>query len=105
MVNTGNEPKKIIVGWLTCKPGKRDELMSFVLPYISKCLEEKGCEFFEMNPSVQDPDTITLAECFADRKAHEIHLQSDTFQAFWKELAVHCVEGRFLNILSPYRTG
>jgi quinol monooxygenase YgiN len=100
MAGAANDPRKFIIGWLTCKPGRRDEVMALVVPYVSKCLMEEGCEFFEMNPSVQNPDVITLAECFASSEAHALHLQTVAFQAFWKGLQSRCVEGRFLNIFA-----
>ena len=47
-----NDPPKYIIGWLVCRPGRRDALMELVVPYVAACRREDGCVFFEMNPSV-----------------------------------------------------
>ncbi len=90
--------RKFIIGWLTCRPGKRDELVALLGPYVAACRAEEGCLFFEMNPSIDAPDSVTLAECFASREVHEAHLGTETFKAFWDRLHDLCIEGRFENI-------
>lgn len=95
---TSHDPRKYIIGWLTCCPGKRDALMAIVVPYVAECRAEDGCIFFEMNPSVHDPDLVTLAECFASPEAHAIHLETELFLRFWNRLPEFCTEGRFENI-------
>lgn len=98
MTEANADTRKFIIGWLTCRPGRRDELVDLIGPYVTACLAEPGCLFFEMNPSIQDPDVVTLAECFASREAHETHLGTETFQAFWERLGELCTGGRFENI-------
>ena len=98
MPDTTPDPRKYIIGWLTCRPGKRDELIPLIRPYVAACLSEEGCVFFEMNPSIHDPDVVTVAECYASREAHEAHLKRETFLRLWGRLHDLCLEGRFLNI-------
>ena len=40
--------RKYIVGWLTCRPGKREALLAIFAPYARACLAEEGCRFFEV---------------------------------------------------------
>ena len=60
--------------------------MKLAVPYVATCREEKGCLFFEMNPSFTDPDVVTIAECFESAEAHSAHLRTPWFEAFWAEL-------------------
>ena len=92
--------RKFIIGWLRCRPGKRDELVGLLGPYVAACRAEDGCLFFEMNPSIHDPDVVTLAECFATAEAHDVHCQQQTFRRFWDRLHDLCLDGRFENIFA-----
>ena len=94
-------PKKFIMGWLHFKPGKRDAFIAASRTYIETCRAEPGCEFFEFSVSPFDPDLATVMECFSDRRTHEeVHLKTEHFRKFWKDLGEVCIEGRFQNILS-----
>jgi len=42
MPDTPADPRKFIIGWLTCRPGKRDELVPLIGPYVAACLAEEG---------------------------------------------------------------
>jgi quinol monooxygenase YgiN len=92
------EKRKYIVGWLTCRPGKREALLRLFAPYARTCLQEDGCLSFEVCASVHDADVVTVAECFASEEAHEQHLRGDAFVRFWARLPEHCLSGRFENI-------
>ena len=94
------ERRKYIIGWLTFAPGKRDDFMKIAVPYVATCREEEGCVFFEMNPSVTDPDVVTFAECFKTAEAHSAHLRTPWFEAFWSELNRIGRHGRFENIFA-----
>ena len=96
----GAETRKYVIGWLTFAPGKRDGFMKIALPYIVACRAEEGCLFFEMNPSVTDPDVVTVAECFTRAEAHSAHLRTPRFEAFWAELSRIGLSGRFENIFA-----
>jgi quinol monooxygenase YgiN len=94
------EQRKYIVGWLTCRPGKRDALLTIFAPYARACLAEAGCRFFEVGPSVHDEDVVVVSECFSSREAHDVHLRSERFRAFQKLLPDYCLRGRFENVFS-----
>ncbi len=100
METAPTETRKYIIGWLTFAPGKRDDFMRIALPYVAACREEPGCVFFEMNPSVTDPDVVTIAECFESAEAHVAHLRTPRFEAFWAELSRIGLHGRFENIFA-----
>ena len=102
MSDTPSDPRKYIIGWLTCRPGRRDELAALIGPYVAACRAEEGCLFFDMNPSVTDPDVVTVAECFASREAHAAHLERETFRLLWDRLYDLCLEGRFLSIFPDH---
>jgi len=93
-----SDSRKYIIGWLTLRPGTRDEFMALARPYIATCLQEEGCLFFEMNPSGSGPDVVTVAECCKDEEAHEAHLRPPAFQAMWAEIGRLALHGRFENI-------
>jgi quinol monooxygenase YgiN len=97
---TKGDGRKYIVGWLTMKPGKRDEFLGFARPYVLECRKEEGCLFFEMTPSLDNPDVVVIAECFKDSAAHTLHLESGLFQEFWQRLDTVCLNGRFENVFA-----
>jgi quinol monooxygenase YgiN len=92
--------RKYIIGWLTFPPGGRDAFLAIARPYAAACRAEDGCLFFEMNPSADDPDVVTVTECFRSAAAHDSHLQGALFRGFWPELERRCLRGRFENIVA-----
>ena len=94
-IEARNDPRKYIIGWLVCRPGKRAALMELVVPYVSECRREEGCVFFEMNPSVHEPDPRHAGGVLRGPGG-------------WNRLPELCVEGRFENVFprraSPDRT-
>ena len=93
-----SDNRKFIIGWLTCRPGAREVLVDLARPYVAACRAEEGCLFFEMNPSIHEPDVVTVAECFASAEAHDAHCRGETFTRFWDRLHDLCLAGRFENI-------
>ena len=71
---------KFIIGWLTFKPGLRDDLLAAMQPLVQQIRAEEGCLFFEFNPKIDDPDTGVLAECFTSDAAHRWHKQTPHMQ-------------------------
>ncbi len=96
------EERKFIIGWVTCRPGRRDDLVALLGPYVAACRAEDGCLFFDINPSIHDPDVVTVAECFASREAHDAHLGREPFLSFWDRLPEFCLSGRFENIFAEH---
>ncbi len=94
------ETRKYIIGWLTFPPGARAGFLGMARSYVAHCRAEPGCLFFEMTPSESDPNVVVIAECFADAQAHQTHLATPEFAAFWAELTRIGTEGRFENIFA-----
>lgn len=92
------DPRKFIIGWLTCRPDRRDEVAALIGPCSAAARAEPGCLFYEMNPCLMEPDVVTLAEGWASREAHEAHLATEAFRQFWDRLHDLCIEGRFENV-------
>lgn len=80
--------------------GVRARFLDLARRYVAHCRTEPGCLFFEMNPSETHPDVVVIAEYFADRQAHETHLETPEFAAFWAELSRIGIEGRFENVFA-----
>jgi quinol monooxygenase YgiN len=90
--------KKFVLGWLTARPGKRDEFMAISQDYIKTCREEPGVILFEFHPSLTDPDLVLVIECFETAEAHDRHLAMPHFAAMWKEVERLIVGARFENV-------
>ena len=101
MTDQAIDGRKYIVGWLVLKPGRREAFLADVArPYISACRKEPGCLFFEMLASLDNPDGLVIAECFASAEAHAVHLRTDGFAAFWETLNREGISGRFENVIA-----
>jgi quinol monooxygenase YgiN len=98
MDNASPGGRKYIVGWLTCRPGRRDALLSAFGSYARACLAEEGCLFFEVGPSIHDENVVVVTECFASPEAHDRHLEGASFLAFRDGLADFCLRGNFENV-------
>ncbi len=92
--------KKFVIGWVTFKPEKRDELMEAIQDFAAATRQEKGCVFFEINLSREQPNCTVIAECFQSGEAHDEHHKTPHAKAFFEKTAGILVEGRFENILS-----
>ena len=92
--------KKFIMGWLTARPGKRDEFMAISEPYIETTLQEQGVIFFEFHPSLTDPDLVIVVECYETPEAQDLHHRTPHFVAMWSEVQRLIAEARFENIFA-----
>ena len=90
--------KKFIIGWLTLKPGKRDEFMTLSRSFVEATRQERGVIFFEFHHDLANSDGIVVVECYENREAHETHHQTPHFQAIWKVVQRLAVKGKFENI-------
>lgn len=77
---------KIIIGWLTCRPGTRAGFLSAMAPHSLETLREPGCEFFEYHERADDPDGVVLIEGFRDAAAHEFHRRTPHMVAMQAEV-------------------
>ena len=89
---------KFVIGWLTLKPGTRDEFMTLCRPFIAATREEEGVDFFEFHNDLGNSDGIVVVERYKSHEAHELHWTTPHFQAMWH--IVQAIEGRFENIFA-----
>ncbi len=89
---------KIGVGWLTLKPGMRDEFMALVPAFAAATRSEAGCLFFEMTRSIDDPNVVVIAQAFKDEAAHAEHVRSPHENQLLRDLDRLGAFLRFLNI-------
>jgi quinol monooxygenase YgiN len=59
---------------MKCLPGKGDEYAAGFLPRTLETQKEPGCLQYELFRSMENPDTFTLLERWADEAALEVHM-------------------------------
>jgi quinol monooxygenase YgiN len=63
-------------------PGREQELENALYGLVEPSREEKGCIAYELHRDPEHPGRFMFYEVFADRAAHENHLNSPHFQKF-----------------------
>ena len=60
----------------TAKPGMREAFLNAVKSsgILQRILDEKGCRRYEYFASVQNPDTLLLAETWENAELQKIHM-------------------------------
>ena len=79
---------KFVTGWLSLRPGKRDEFMALARPFMAATL------------SSTDPDAVIALEKYRTPGAHDLHHQTPHFAEMWGHVQRLCIEGRFENIFA-----
>jgi quinol monooxygenase YgiN len=79
----GGDDMKIIVGFFTTKPGKRDEYLAAAQNYLQKSRLDRDCLYIELLPMPDRPDTIMLGEAFTSEEAHRRHENTDHMRELW----------------------
>ena len=87
-----------VIGWLTVKPGKREELMVLTTPVLALTRKEKGCLFYELHPSTLDSNLIVVIEGWETKNDHEAHQRAPHHLAFGSDVARLSIEGKFEEI-------
>ena len=63
-----------IIATMEVAPGKRDQLVPFLMAHRARCLEdEPGTLQFEVLIPREEPDQIMLYEVYADDAAFDLH--------------------------------
>jgi quinol monooxygenase YgiN len=62
-----------LVVTITAAPGKGSELAQAYKTRCKECMQEPGCEQFEVFQSVLDPDKLALLERWSDQAALDTH--------------------------------
>lgn len=89
---------KYTIGWLRLKPGKREEFMVRVRPFVALSRTEAGVLEFEVTQSDIDPDVTVWVECYESEDAHTRHRDTPDHQALLADIAKLAVGGRFEHI-------
>ena len=89
---------QFVIGWLTVKPGKRDQFMAVAEPAMALIRKEDGCMFYECHPSTLDPNLVIVIEGWQSPQHHQAHQTAPHHIAFGNEVAKLAVEGRFEEI-------
>ena len=86
---------KIIIAWMTTAPGKREEFLTTVQPWLIGTRQEAGCAFLELTPSRDNVDVSVLTEAFQDEASHEAHSKLPHQIWMQEQIARYVVHGRF----------
>lgn len=69
-----------IVVKFSIRPEVAEQWLARVAPFTSATRAEPGNVFFEWSRSVERPHQFVLLEAFRDRKAGEVHVNSEHFK-------------------------
>jgi quinol monooxygenase YgiN len=67
-----------LVVTIAAKPGQGAALAQAYKQRCLECMEEPGCEQFEVFQSALNPDTLVLLERWTDQAALDVHAQLNT---------------------------
>lgn len=95
---------KVILGWLTCKPGTREEFLTAMEPHVEATIREPGCQFFEYHRHKDAADVVVLIEGFRDVQAHEFHRRTAHMAAMQAEVRRLLTRVKLVNIVSDELT-
>jgi quinol monooxygenase YgiN len=70
--SAGND-SVIVIAHFTAKPGKREELSAFLQTLVEPTRREPGCLRYELNQDLDDPDTFSFVETFANQQGFDAH--------------------------------
>ena len=91
---------KYVIGWLRVKPGKRDQLLVRIRPFVAQSQAKSGIKIFEVNPSDSDPDVVVFSEGYDSDEVHQRHLATPEHVALLADIALIGIGGRFEHIYS-----
>lgn len=95
---------KYVIGWLRMKPGRREDLLMRIRPFVEQSRKEAGVHFFEVNPSDSDADVVVFSECYEDEDVHRRHLSTPEHDALLEDIAKIGIGGRFEHIYAERST-
>jgi quinol monooxygenase YgiN len=75
---------KIIVGFFTTRPGRREEYLAAAQDHLRQSRLDPDCLYIELVPMPDHPDRILLAEASTSEAAHRRHEDTDHMRALWK---------------------
>jgi quinol monooxygenase YgiN len=81
----GNNMAVRLVVTITAAPGKGSELAQAFRARCAECMQEPGCEQFEVFQSVLNPDRLALLELWKDQAALDAHAKVNATRAPFPE--------------------
>jgi quinol monooxygenase YgiN len=70
-----------LVVTINAAPGKGSELAQAFRARCAECMQEPGCEQFEVFQSVLNPDRLALLELWKDQAALDVHAKLNATRA------------------------
>jgi quinol monooxygenase YgiN len=92
-----DETQVVVIAHFTAKPGKQEALSTFLQGLVEPTRREPGCIRYEVNQDLDDPDTFTFVETFADQRAFEAHCQMPYIAKLFETLPV-LVEKQYIGL-------
>jgi quinol monooxygenase YgiN len=77
----GNSMAVRLVVTINAAPGKGSELAQAFRASCAECMQEPGCEQFEVFQSVLNPDRLALLELWKDQAALDVHAKLNATRA------------------------
>jgi len=91
---------KLIVGYLTAKPGRREAFLRAAQDHAVQSRAEPGCHYFELVALPDHPDRMLLAEAFDSEAAHRLHEDTDHMRALWAIMPEYLAHASIDNVVS-----
>jgi quinol monooxygenase YgiN len=77
----GSKMSVRLVVTINAAPGKGSELAQVFRARCTECMQEPGCEQFEVFQSVLNPDRLALLELWKDQAALDVHAKLNATRA------------------------
>jgi quinol monooxygenase YgiN len=78
----------IVIAHFTAKPGKEEELSTFLQGLVEPTRREPGCVRYELNQDLKDTATFSFVETFADRQGFDAHCKMPYIDKLFETLPV-----------------
>ena len=78
----------IVIAHFTAKPGKEEELSTFLQGLVEPTRREPGCARYELNQDLDDPATFSFVETFVDQQSFEAHCKMPYIDRLFEILPV-----------------
>ena len=96
-------PGCTLIGIVTAKAGKREELQGILVSFVAPARAEEGCVSYDLRCAADNPDVFVFYECFINRAALDRHSRQpylNLLKSRAAELLAKPIEVRFLSMLS-----
>jgi quinol monooxygenase YgiN len=85
---TASDGAVIVIAHFTAKPGREEELATFLQGLVEPTRREPGCVRYELNQDLKDPATFSFVESFADRQGFDAHCKMPYIDRLFEALPV-----------------